>query len=254
MAERDIRPGLPFAALALGLATAACGATMNMSIGDGDGVRLAELDMSGEAPTRVVLAGPDTIIVRQGERLDIDVAGDPEAVDALRFDLDGDALGIMRADKSKAKGRARVTVTMPATRGIVLAGSGTIQAPSLTGEAEVNIAGSGDVAVSRVAAETLGINLMGSGTMTAAGTAQRLDFNVAGSGSLAARELKVGRADVNIAGSGSGAFASDGEVDANIAGSGEVTVYGRARCKISKMGSGTLRCGPGEAAAPAAAR
>lgn len=87
---------------------------------------------------------------------------------------------------------------------------------------------------------------MGSGTFNASGTTEQLDFNVAGSGKLAARGLKVDRAEINIAGSGGGEFASDGKVEARVAGSGDVTVYGRATCKISAMGSGKLRCVGGE--------
>ena len=77
---------------------------------------------------------------------------------------------------------------------------------------------------------------------------ERLEFNVAGSGNLRARRLKVGSAEVNIAGSGGGEFASDGTVRANVLGSGDVTVYGRADCKISAMGSGKLHCRDGETA------
>ena len=42
--------------------------------------------------------------------------------------------------------------------------------------------------------------------------------------------------------SGKATFASDGEVKANIMGSGDVTVRGRARCKVHTMGSGSLVC------------
>ncbi|WP_240782077.1 head GIN domain-containing protein [Qipengyuania sediminis] len=227
---------------------------MNFSIADDEGVRLAELDTSGPAPTRLVLAGPDKVTVREGAVLDIDVAGDPAAVDALRFNLKDGALAIMRANRSKAKGTARVTVTMPATREIVLAGSGDIEASTLSGDAGVDIAGSGRVAIGRVAAQKLDVNVMGSGTLAATGSADRLDLNVAGSGTLAGRGLKVERAEVNIAGSGTGEFASDGKVEASIAGSGDVVVHGRASCTINAVGSGTLRCRDDGPAAATAAR
>lgn len=234
------------AAVALSVALVACDA-VNIQIGD-DGVPLSELDMGGATPTKLVLAGPDTVVITEGRELAITVSGDAEATEALRFNLDGDTLGIMREDNSRAKGKATIQVTMPPAREIVLAGSGDIRAPAMVDEAEVNIAGSGKVTVAKVAAERLNVNMMGSGTLAAMGTAERLDFNVAGSGKLAARGLKVGRAEVNIAGSGSGEFASDGQVTANVAGSGDVTVYGRAECKINSMGSGSLRCRDVEAA------
>lgn len=232
---------LPIAAIALGLATTSCG-NMNVVVGDGDGVPLSELDMSGTAPTKLVLAGPDRVVVTEGDKLAIDVSGDQEAVDALRFNLEDGTLGIMRRKDWKGQGVATVAITMPPIEEIVLAGSGDIKAPALVDEAEVNIAGSGNVAIDRVRSSKLDVNVMGSGTLSAAGTADRLDFNVAGTGKLNARGLKVERAEINIAGSGGGEFASDGKVEARIAGSGDVTVYGRADCSVKAMGSGTVRC------------
>ena len=237
-----------FAAVALALAVTACGSGMNIVVGDDDGVRLADLDTSGEAPTKLVLASPDNVVIREGDTLAISVSGDPAAIEALRFNLEEGRLGIMRERGTKIDGKATVAVTMPAAQEFVLAGSGDIEAPTMVDRAEVNIAGSGKVAVAKIAAERLKVNVMGSGTLSAAGTAERLDFNVAGSGKLAARGLKVERAEINIAGSGGGEFASDGKVSANVAGSGDVTVYGRADCKISAVGSGKLRCVGGESA------
>lgn len=240
----------------LALCAAACGNGMSMHVGDDKGVRLAELDKSGPAPTGLALASQDKVVISEGDALTIAVTGDPAAVEALRFNLDDGTLGIMRERGTDVRGRATISVTMPPAREIVLAGSGDIQAPSLVGKAEVAIAGSGDIAVARVAANDLRVSVMGSGTLTAIGTAENLEFNVAGSGDLAAPGLKVQRAEVNIAGSGGGAFASDGTVNANIAGSGVVTVHGRAQCKTSKVGSGSLRCtadaGGGSNAAPTA--
>ena len=63
------------AALSLGLA----GCDINISAGDSDGVPLSELDMSGDPPTELVLAGPDKIIITDGDALAIDVEGDDEA-------------------------------------------------------------------------------------------------------------------------------------------------------------------------------
>lgn len=227
---------------ALAPAAAACGNGVHVSVGDGDGVPLEELDMSGAAPTRLVLAGPDKVVMREGSKLDIAVSGDAQAREALRFALEDGTLGIMRQKNWSGPGKAVVTVTMPPARELVVAGSGDIEAPALVSEAEVNIAGSGNVAVARVAADRLEVNVMGSGTLSAAGEAEELDFNVAGSGMLAGRGLKVERANVKIAGSGGGKFASDGKVTARVAGSGEVTVHGRADCEIKAVGSGRLRC------------
>lgn len=241
MIKQLLKSVLPLAVIALGLATASCG-NFNITVGEGDGVPLSELDMSGIAPTKLVLAGPDRVVITEGNKLAITVSGDQKAIDALRFNLEDGTLGIMRDKSWNGSGIATVAVTMPAAKEIVLAGSGDIKAPAMAEEAEVNIAGSGAVAIDRVKSSRLDVNVMGSGTLVAAGAAERLDFNVAGSGMLKARGLKVGRAEINIAGTGGGEFASDGRVEARIAGTGEVTVHGRAECKVSAMGSGTVRC------------
>ena len=244
---------LPIAALGIGLATTACG-NAHISFSDGEGVPLSELDTGGKPPSALALAGPDKVVVIEGAKLAITVSGDQDAIEALRFSLDDGTLAIMRKKYAKAAGVATIAVTVPALREIILAGSGDIAAPSLADKAEVNIGGSGTVAIGRITASRLQVNVAGSGTLSAAGTAERLEFNVAGSGNLKARELKVESAEVNIAGSGGGEFASDGTVRANVLGSGEVTVYGRADCKISAMGSGKLHCRGGETAWSEAAK
>lgn len=231
---------------AMAAAFTAAGCDQNITINGGKGVPLSELDLSGEAPTGIVLAGPDSVVVTQGERLAIDVSGDPAAVEALRFTLDDDTLGIMRATGvSRDAGKARVAVTLPSLEKITLAGSGTLVAPSLSGKAEITIAGSGTARTAEVDASSMDVTIAGSGTLEASGRADTLDLTIAGSGEAAMTGLRVDSAEVTIAGSGSAAFASDGTVDATVMGSGEVTVSGSARCTIKSMGSGKLHCQAG---------
>lgn len=232
----------PIAALAVG-AIAATGCNGNISIGDTDGVPLAELDRSGPAPTELVLAGPDEVSVMEGRALDIAVSGDTRAVEALRFSLEDGKLAIARAkDAERNIGTARVRVTTPGLTAIVLAGSGTVDAERLTGDAGATIAGSGKVRVREVAASKFDLTIAGSGEFEGGGAAETLDLTVAGSGSGRMGALQAARADVSVMGSGSAEFSSDGRVDANIMGSGSVTVNGRADCTVSAMGSGRLDC------------
>lgn len=229
---------------------------VNISINDKEGVPLSELDTAGKSPTELVLAGPDNVIVSEGETLDIDVSGDQAAVDLLRFTLDDSTLGIMRAKSDeRVRGTATVRVTMPTLEKLVVAGSGTVEAPRLSGSPEVTIAGSGKAKSARVEAESFDVTIAGSGTFEAAGVAKSLDLTIAGSGSARMDGLKVDTADITIAGSGDAGFASDGTVEATIMGSGDVRVAGSATCTINSMGSGTLHCSPADAAQaePAAA-
>ncbi|HSM53046.1 MAG TPA: hypothetical protein VK839_02550, partial [Erythrobacter sp.] len=75
MLNKLIKRLAPVAAIALSAAVAGCN-DMNIEINGEEGVPLAELDMSGDAPTELILAGPDTVVLSEGDALDIDVEGD----------------------------------------------------------------------------------------------------------------------------------------------------------------------------------
>lgn len=230
--------------IAVALAAGVAGCDGKVMINGEEGKPLSELDMSGPAPDELVLAGPDEVRVTTGDKLAISVEGDPEVKDQLRFSLKDHSLAIHRRGKTfGSDGKvAIISVTMPAPREVVMAGSGRITAPSLASKAEVTVAGSGTIESTAIASDSLGLTIAGSGNFRAAGSVKSLDMTIAGSGSAEMDALKVDKADVSIAGSGSTAFTSDGEVDASIMGSGNVTVKGRARCSVSAMGSGKLVC------------
>lgn len=252
MLHKIIKGVAPVFALAAAMGIAGCDS--HISIDGKEGVPLAELETDGKSPTGVVLAGPNTVVVKDGSALKIDVAGDPAAVDALRFTLSDDSLGVMRRNGAKdIDGKATVTVTLPALETIVLAGSGTIEAASLAGKSEVTVAGSGTARTARVAASKLEVTIAGSGTYSAAGKVDALELTVAGTGSADMAGLEADTAEVTIAGSGDAAFASNGTVEATVMGSGDVTVKGDAKCTIESMGSGTLNCERGSTQASGAA-
>lgn len=249
MLHKLIKGLAPIAAIALGAGLAGCNGA-RVHIGDSDGVPLSELDLTGEAPTGLVLAGPDTVLLEEGETLAIDVSGDPAAVDALRFTLAEGSLGIMRRSESgRSDGKAEVRVTMPAPETIVVAGSGTVEAGRLAPGASVTIAGSGKARAPAVEGQSLEVTIAGSGAFEAAGNVERLDLTIAGSGSARMAALKAEEAKITIAGSGDAGFASDGTVDAKIIGSGDVRITGTAKCTVNSLGSGTVTCQSGPATA-----
>jgi len=245
------RRAAPLAVLTLGVSLSGCAYVADWD--EVDGVAIGELDMGGEAPTALELAGPDSVVITQGEALTITLDGDYEAGEALRFDRDGDELTIAR-DRSIYDGssKAIVLITMPSPKTLGIAGSGTIEADSMAQMAEIEIAGSGDIGVAAMEAEELDIEIAGSGSVTAKGTAQELEVSIAGSGDAMLAELSADTVSIEIAGSGDVAVASDGTVAASIAGSGDVVVTGSASCTVSSAGSGSLTCRPPATSADAA--
>ena len=174
-----------------------------------DGVPLAELDMSGEAPTAIELSGSDKLVITEGDSLTITLEGDRDAGDALRFDRNGDRLS----------------------------------------NAQIEIAGSGDISVESMKVDNLSVEIAGSGDVRAGGTATKLSIEIAGSGNVRLAELTADDVSVEIAGTGDVELASDGKVHAEIAGAGDVQVTGSATCTLDKAGSGSLTCTPRAATA-----
>ncbi|MEP3052111.1 MAG: head GIN domain-containing protein [Erythrobacter sp.] len=229
------------AVLAFGVGLSGCEIDVNI---DGDGVPLSELEMSGATPDTLALAGPDRVILIEGETLDITVEGDDEAIEALRFDLDDSDLLIYREDGFSSSNGATIRVTMPAPREIDIGGSGNVEAARMSENAEINIGGSGSVSVAQIEAESLEVAIGGSGNATAQGTARALEIAIGGSGNVDFSGLTAETAEIAIGGSGDVRLASDGDVEASIAGSGDVRVTGNANCTLNSIGSGTLNCTP----------
>lgn len=242
----------PFAVLALGATLSAC--SYSVDWGEVSGVPLAELDMSGDPPTHIELAGPDSVEITEGSTLEITVEGDSQAKDALRFDRDGNRLTIAR-DSSifDGNGKAIVRIKMPAPSTLGIAGSGEIRSATMASSAELEIAGAGKIFVDSITAERMEVEIAGSGDIEAKGTAQKLSIEIAGSGNVELGELLADDVEVEIAGSGDVVVASNGRVNAEIAGSGDVQVIGSASCSVDSAGSGSLTCRPSEsvAASPA---
>lgn len=233
---------MPVVAMVAAAGLAACDG-VNIEI-EGDGVPLAELDMTGDAPTEVALAAPDTVVITAGDEFTIDVEGSDEARDRMRFALEDGTLAIHRengSDWSDAD-KATINIMMPAPGALIMAGSGTMSTDAMGARAEITSAGSGTLTASGIAAERFEVTIAGSGTVTASGTTDDLELTVAGSGSADLSDMQVGDAEVTVAGSGDAAFASDGRVEASIVGSGTVRVSGSAQCTVESVGSGDLIC------------
>lgn len=234
----------PLAAVAMAASLSGCDSTI--TVDGAEGKKLSELDLSGNPPTKLVLAGPDHVKITEGAKLAITVDGDANVADKLRFTLSGGTLGILRTKSWKNGGAVTVNVTMPAPQDVTLAGSGTIDAAQLGKDAKVTVAGSGDVKAGVISGDSFNLTVAGSGTMRGGGAIKNLDMTIAGSGSADLAALRADHAKVTIAGSGNATMTSDGDVSATILGSGMVTVKGRATCKVSSMGSGKLVCESGE--------
>lgn len=253
MVSRFFRHAAPVVAIAIGTALSGCSYPVDWG-GDVSGVPLGELDLSGDPPTRILLAGPDQVVISEGEEWVITLSGNAEAGEALRFDREGEDLAIAR-DRAVYDGRDRavIEITLPSTSALAIAGSGQIRSATLAPEGSIEIAGSGTVAVDQIASQSLEIEIAGSGDVSATGRTDRLSVEIMGSGDVNLAGLEADDVSIEIAGSGDVEVASNGSVAAEIAGSGDITITGSATCSVQSAGSGSLTCRPASAPAPAPA-
>ena len=199
--------------------------------------------------TRVEVAGPDDITIRQGDAFSITARGRKEALDRLEISLDGPDLKIGRKREgfsfsSRDEDDVDIAITMPRLNAVRLTGSGTIDADSVDGDAvEAVVTGSGDLKVAKLTGKRADITVSGSGDIEiAAGTIGSGELSVTGSGDIDADGLVATTLEVSVAGSGNVDAQATDKADISILGSGNVTLTGGADCSTREMGSGTATC------------
>lgn len=198
--------------------------------------------------TGVALRGSDDVDVRVGSAFSVRAEGDPEVLEYLKIEKDGDTLKIGRRNRSGfnwGDRSAKIYVTMPRITAGSVAGSGDMAIDRAEGARfSVDSAGSGSIKVATLAADAVEMNIAGSGGIAAGGgSAKSVKASIAGSGDIDAPKLKASSADISIAGSGGVKLDVNGDAKVSIVGSGDVDVGPNAKCSVSKMGSGDVRCG-----------
>lgn len=202
----------------------------------------------------IEVGGPYDVEVRTGLRTSISGTGTERLMQRTIVELKNGNLSIHPqrddrwfSDDSYRWGRnekARFVVTVPQLKGAAIGGSGNISVDRVRGDQFTGrIGGSGNLRLGSVEVQSLDIGIGGSGSVRAlGGRARHATYNIGGSGDIDAAAVSLQSARISIAGSGDVAARASSSADVRIVGSGGVTVLGGARCNVSKMGSGRVRC------------
>lgn len=91
---QGFKPFAPAAASTLGTALSGC--SLAIDWGEVEAIQRVDFDTSGEGPSEVTIAEPDSLVINQGQRLSTTIEGNAEAGNALRFDRDAERLTIVR--------------------------------------------------------------------------------------------------------------------------------------------------------------
>ncbi|WP_310474328.1 head GIN domain-containing protein, partial [Sandarakinorhabdus sp.] len=194
---------------------------------------------------KVAVSGSDNVNIRTGNSFAVVATGEQDDLDRLEIKVEGGQLSIGRKSGNWRWGGKNVvvSVTMPALRGLALAGSSDVTADK--GAADVfdaKLSGSGDMSVASLDAKTANISVSGSGNVTMAGRCGAQNISIAGSGDVDLSRLACVNSSIRIAGSGNVMARASGDASIRIAGSGDVVVTGGAKCVKKIAGSGDVRC------------
>lgn len=235
---------MPIAAAALALG--AC--HYSSDSGDKDPGPKVSRNYQVAAFDRISVAGPYDVKVITGGKAGISASGNQKLLDETDVVVEDGVLKIMPKKRKgmrwgwSSHGNASFTVNAAAIKGASIAGSGEIAVDKVAGDFEGEVAGSGDLRIASLTGGKVKLAIAGSGDVQAAGKADSVDIAIAGSGGVDAKGLATRTASVSIAGSGNVSAQASETADVSIMGSGDVEVTGGAKCKIDKAGSGDVRC------------
>lgn len=200
---------------------------------------------------RIEVMGPYEVDVRTGSQPSVRASGPEKSIERMVVEVRGNTLSIhprkrngLNFNWSGDRETVRLAVTVPSLVAAEIAGSGDIAVDKIAGESfEGGVAGSGDLRLGNVEVKKLKVGIAGSGAVRAqGGRAAEVNYEIAGSGDIDMAELVADSAAVSIAGSGNVNANATRTASVDIAGSGDVRIRGGAQCKVSKAGSGNVEC------------
>jgi hypothetical protein len=190
----------------------------------------------------VTLAGPDDVVVTQGDKFAVSIDGDQDARRYLNLYVKDGVLHVGRQGRHWGSD-VTVRVTMPQLNRFWLAGSGDAQVERAHGKIlSAMITGSGDLHIDDIESDNVAVTMRGSGDVVMSGRTNALDVNVFSSGDMGLGDLEAKTANIAIRGSGSVQANATNTARLDITGSGDAHVSGTSNCQINKSGSGDAEC------------
>lgn len=193
--------------------------------------------------------GPFDVVVSVGKGVSVRAVGETKDLDRLAVRVENRELRIDSKERGwmdwSRTAPIRIHVTVPSLKAVALAGSGDIQVDRVKADHfSGSIAGSGDLTLGSLAANSAKLSIAGSGDLAVNdGSCRSADVSIAGSGDVNIGGVRCQMLSARVAGSGNISANATGGAKVSIMGSGDVAVAGGAKCEVSKMGSGTVRCG-----------
>lgn len=194
--------------------------------------------------SKISLSVSADVYLTQGDQTSLEIEASEKSLKYLITKVVGDQLEIKWNKNNYSNGEITIRITIKDIEGLNIAGSGNIFAnsPIHCKEIELNMAGSGSIALKDITAHEIESNVAGSGDIILGGSnpISEHTIDIAGSGNVEAKKLPAQEVTVNITGSGKCYVHAVKELEVNIAGSGDVYYFGSPKVEKSIIGSGDV--------------
>ena len=190
---------------------------------------------------KIELSIPAHITVVTADSFNCIITAQPNIIEAIDTKVKGETLNIS-SDYSLSDASIEMVISLPATEGLSINGSGSIETLNIikVESLELNINGSGEMFV-HAETDKMRAEINGSGKCFIKGSSNFLKGEINGSGDLRGFDLNAIKSDLEINGSGNAEVTVSSDLDAAVHGSGNVIYKGSPHIKSDIVGSGAIK-------------
>ncbi|HEY1132836.1 MAG TPA: head GIN domain-containing protein [Roseateles sp.] len=193
---------------------------------------------------RLEFAGAARVLLVQGERDQVFVAGDADVQKTVDVELQGKQLVIRPAGGWKFwhTNKLFVQVEVRNLRSLSLSGASDLHAPGplKAEQLRLSISGAGQARLDQLDARQLSFVISGAGDGQIGGRVDDMVLQISGKGKVVADRLQAQRARVSVSGIGNVVVWVTDDLTANISGVGSVDYFGSPNVQRSVSGMGSI--------------
>tara|TARA_Y100000813_G_C24118010_1_gene331200 strand:- start:305 stop:1012 length:708 start_codon:yes stop_codon:yes gene_type:complete len=205
---------------------------------------IVEKTISIDHFSELELSGSYIVHLRQGEQQEVKVKTHENLISLLNTEVDDNEWDIQFKKCVKSDKKIEFFVTVPTLTDLTIEGSGSIIGKGAfeSDEMELEISGSGEIAIELANVKKLNSEINGSGDLKISGVAKTHKMEINGSGDISAYELKTDNSEVEINGSGDVKIYVSYELEVEVNGSGDVYYKGDVKnIRTEVNGSGNIK-------------
>ncbi|HRR09227.1 MAG TPA: head GIN domain-containing protein [Rhodothermales bacterium] len=178
----------------------------------------------------------------------VEVEGNPETIAKITTEVSNKTLFVRNKQQyftwNSKNNPLKIRIHLPLLEKLDLSGSGDVEVKGLIRNPrfDVNLSGSSDVRIEKIAVRDLQTKLSGSGDIQfGSGNADSGDLHLSGSGAITARNLQITDGRANLSGSGKIEIWAKRYLDIDLGGSGTIAYRGNPQIAKEVNGSGSVR-------------